>query len=292
MVMALHTLLTATMAAAPVCAQVSPEAQARLPLQWSGELSRRIHRPVSQSPDCRGDRLLLAIENEQLTVRFADAERERALPPSAAASADGLAMLLAGLIADPSLPAATPDLSSPPPVVVREPVAVPTPPEPQPERVWLYAGGGIALASGLGAPALHLGAAGRYRFAAFGAEFVQLGGLVPSSNQFFNSSRRWELSLMFWVGHNVGRWRFDGGVGLGFISVTAPWEPSPTGNSYFKDLGFSARPVARARYEVLSFLAITLRTEFAITTALSSAPAPGAYAALSLGLEARLGGDT
>lgn len=249
--------VTSVLAAAPlsVCVERPDDLSDATGPAFIAALEQRLKQPVLVNPSHCRDVLELKREGDAVLIQFSRFPRGRLMPlDEAIASPEGLALLAAGLIADESLPPSTIDVSALP--------------KTDHEHLWVYAGAGAALSSGLLSPVFHLGTAWRFEDVAVGAEVTQ--ALAPLSM----------LHAMVWYGRDVKAFRFDGGAGLGLVAESFAASGA---------VGASTKFAGRARYAFSKWFDVNLRFEFCLTSSLSSARPPSSSAALQLGFEVRIG---
>ena len=246
----------------PLCV-VAPEATThRLGPTWTRALEERLNRPVGLAQTCAGEALKVTLDGDLVTVVYQPVGHSRTFQLE---SVEVLSLLAATMV-DPS-----------PQAELAEVVAAPSH-----EHLWMYAGSGMGFASGRVSLALHAGAAYRFESWALGGELVTLGNPGNATE----TSSRIGLGPVAWYGGG-STVRLDGGLGLGFVSVSAPWA-IPSGSRYGELLAGLVRLMARLRWAPLKWLGAYARAEAGLVVSLGGATGVESFAAVQLGVEVML----
>jgi hypothetical protein len=264
---------------APLCLTVPEGLTGRLGPSWTLALEGRLNRPVVLAPSCPGEALRVTLNGELATVTYQPAGRWRTF----LLESEEVLTLLAATMVDPSVRAEPLEPLEPAAAPVPVPVPAPAPaPAQEHEHLWMYAGSGVGFASGWASLALHAGAAYRFEAWSLGGELVTLGnpGLPGETRS------RIGIGPVAWYGHGTAV-RVDGGLGLGFAAVSAPWA-SPSGARYGELMAGLVRLMVRVRWAPSRWLGAYARAEADLVVPFAGASGVDSFAALQLGVEVTL----
>jgi hypothetical protein len=247
----------------PLCVVAAEELSRRLGPTWAHALEQRLNRPVVLAPACEGESLRVTLDGELVSVVYQPVGHSRTFRLETAE----VLSLLAATMVDPRVQAELPD----------------TTPTRAHEHLWLYAGSGAGFGSGIISLALHAGAAYRFEDWALGAELLTLGNPGAATTE---TSSRIGLGAVAWYGKG-STLRLDGGLGLGFVSVWAPWA-APSGSRYGELMAGLVRLMARLRWAPVTWLGIYARAEANLVVSLGASSGADTFAALQLGAEVML----